>query len=104
MIAVYGAKGGCGASTVAHNLGWTISRHLELATVIVDLDLPYGTAGLNFNQDPPQGVVEAISTPDRLDATLMERLLSTLADNLSLLAAPATLDRHSSSTKRRSIR
>jgi pilus assembly protein CpaE len=94
VIAVYGAKGGCGASTVAHNLGWTISRHLELATVIVDLDLPYGTAGLNFNQDPPQGVVEAISTPDRLDATLMERLLSTLADNLSLLAAPATLDRH----------
>jgi pilus assembly protein CpaE len=93
VIAVYGAKGGCGASTIAHNLAWTIARHLELATVIVDLDLPFGTAGLDFNQDPPQGVVDAVSTPDRLDATLLERLLSTLADNLNLLAAPATLDR-----------
>ena len=93
VIAVYGAKGGCGASTIAHNLGWTIARHLHLATVIVDLDLPFGTAGLDFNQDPPQGVVDAVSTPDRLDATLLERLLSTLADNLNLLAAPATLDR-----------
>ncbi|SEC80686.1 pilus assembly protein CpaE [Rhizobiales bacterium GAS188] len=93
VIAVYGAKGGCGASTIAHNLGWTIARHLQLATVIVDLDLPFGTAGLDFNQDPPQGIVDAVSTPERLDATLLERLLSTLADNLNLLAAPATLDR-----------
>ncbi|MFI5013052.1 MAG: CpaE family protein [Hyphomicrobiales bacterium] len=93
VIAVYGAKGGCGSSTVAHNLGWSIARHLEVATVIVDLDLAYGTAGLDFNQDPPQGVVDAVSTPDRLDPTLLERLLSTLADNLNLLAAPATLDR-----------
>jgi pilus assembly protein CpaE len=93
VIAVYGAKGGCGASTIAHNLGWTVARHLQLATVIVDLDLPYGTAGLDFNQDPPQGIVDAVSTPERLDATLLERLLSTLADNLNLLAAPATLDR-----------
>jgi pilus assembly protein CpaE len=93
VIAVYGAKGGCGSSTVAHNLAWSIARQLGLATVIVDLDLPYGTAGLDFNQDPPQGIVDAISTPERLDATLLERLLSTLADNLNLLAAPATLDR-----------
>jgi pilus assembly protein CpaE len=93
VIAIYGAKGGCGASTVAHNLAWTMARQLQLATVIVDLDLPFGTAGLDFNQDPPQGVVDAVSTPDRLDATLLERLLSTLADNLNLLAAPATLDR-----------
>jgi len=93
VVAVYGAKGGCGASTIAHNIGWTMARHLGLATVIVDLDLPFGTAGLDFNQDPPQGVLEAVSSPDRLDATLVERLLSTLADNLNLLAAPATLDR-----------
>jgi pilus assembly protein CpaE len=93
VVAVYGAKGGCGASTIAHNIGWTMARHLALATVIVDLDLPFGTAGLDFNQDPPQGVLEAVSSPDRLDATLVERLLSTLADNLNLMAAPATLDR-----------
>jgi len=93
VIAVYGAKGGCGASTIAHNLAWTIARQFKLATVIVDLDISYGTAGLDFNQDPPQGVVDAVSSPERLDPTLLERLLSPLADNLNLLAAPATLDR-----------
>lgn len=92
-IAVVGAKGGVGSSTVAHNLAWSIARTLTTATVIADLDLGFGTAGLNFNQDPPQGIAEAVFAPDRLDANFMDRLLSKCADTLSLLAAPATLDR-----------
>ena len=93
MIAVAGAKGGVGASTLAHNLAWSISRTFEIATTIVDLDLPYGTAGLDFNQDPPQGVAEAVFAPDRLDANLVDRLLSKCTDKLSILAAPAVLER-----------
>jgi pilus assembly protein CpaE len=92
-VAVVGAKGGVGASTVAHNLAWAISRGLATATVIADLDLGFGTAGLNFNQDPPQGIAEAVFAPDRLDSNFLDRLLSKCAETLSLLAAPATLDR-----------
>ena len=92
-IAVVGAKGGVGASTVAHNLSWATARQLSLSTVVVDLDIAFGTAGLDFNQDPPQGIAEAIFAPERLDANLVDRLLSKCSDNLSLLAAPATLDR-----------
>lgn len=93
IVAVVGAKGGVGASTVAHNVAWAFSRSLATSTVVVDLDIAFGTAGLNFNQDPPQGVAEAIFAPDRLDANLVDRLLSKCSDNLSLLAAPAVLDR-----------
>ncbi|NEU10873.1 AAA family ATPase [Methylobacterium sp. BTF04] len=92
-IAVVGAKGGVGASTVAHNLAWTIAREQDTATVIADLDIAFGTASLNFNQDPPQGIAEAVFAPERLDANLLDRLLSKCSDNLTLLAAPATLDR-----------
>ena len=92
-IAVVGAKGGVGSSTVAHNLGWATARQLSLSTVVVDLDIAFGTAGLDFNQDPPQGIAEAIFAPERLDANLVDRLLSKCSDNLSLLAAPAMLDR-----------
>ncbi len=92
-IAVVGAKGGVGASTVAHNVAWAISQQLESSTILVDLDLAFGTAGLDFNQDPPQGVADAIFAPDRLDQALVDRLLSRCSDNLSLLAAPAILDR-----------
>ncbi|AMJ62336.1 AAA family ATPase [Bosea sp. PAMC 26642] len=93
IIAVMGAKGGVGASTVAHNVAWAIARNLDASTVIVDLDIPFGTAGLDFNQDPPQGVAEAVFAPDRLDANMLDRLLSRCSDNLALLAAPAMLDR-----------
>lgn len=93
IIAVMGAKGGVGASTVAHNVAWAIARNLDASTVIVDLDIAYGTAGLDFNQDPPQGVAEAVFAPERLDANMLDRLLSRCSDNLALLAAPAMLDR-----------
>ncbi len=92
-IAFVGAKGGTGASTICHNVGWAISRQLESSTVIVDLDVAFGTAGLDFNQDPPQGIAEALFAPDRLDTNMLDRLLSRCSDNLLLLAAPAVLDR-----------
>jgi pilus assembly protein CpaE len=93
VIAVVGAKGGVGASTVAHNLAWSLASVTEMATIVADFDLAFGTAGLDYNQDPPQGVAEAVFAPDRVDAVLVERLLSKCGDKLSLLAAPATLDR-----------
>ena len=93
IIAVMGAKGGVGASTVAHNVAWAIARNLDASTVIVDLDIAFGTAGLDFNQDPPQGVAEAVFAPERLDANMLDRLLSRCSDNLALLAAPAVLER-----------
>jgi pilus assembly protein CpaE len=93
IIAVIGAKGGVGASTIAHNIAWAIARDLQLDTVVADLDLGFGTAGLDYNQDPPQGIADAVFSPDRIDTNFVDRLLSKCTDNLSLLAAPATLDR-----------
>lgn len=93
VIAVIGSKGGVGASTIAHNVSFSIARDLELDTVVGDLDLGFGTAGLDFNQDPPQGIADAVFSPDRIDTAFIDRLLSKCTDQLSLLAAPATLDR-----------
>lgn len=93
LIAVTGAKGGVGASTIAHNIAWAIARDLALDSVVVDLDLAFGTAGLDYNQDPAQGVADAVFSPDRIDTAFIDRLLSKCTDHLSLLAAPATLDR-----------
>ena len=39
-------------------------------SVVADLDLPFGTAGLDFNQDPPQGIADAVFSPDRIDTAL----------------------------------
>jgi pilus assembly protein CpaE len=93
IVAVVGAKGGVGASTVAHNVAFSMARDLKLDSVVSDLDLAFGTAGLDFNQDPPQGIAEAVFSPDRIDTAFVDRLLAKCTDHLSLLAAPATLDR-----------
>jgi len=93
IIAVVGAKGGVGASTVAHNVAWMIARDLALDSVVIDLDLAFGTASLDYNQDPLQGIANAVFQPDRPDTALVERLLAKCTEHLSLLAAPATLDR-----------
>ena len=91
-IAFVGARGGAGASAVAHNTAYAMSERIGVNTVIVDYDLPFGTAGLDFNQDPLGGVADALSQPDRLDATLLDRMMVRCTDKLSLFAAPATLD------------
>ena len=93
ILAVVGAKGGVGASTIAHNIAFSIARDLALDSVVTDLDLAFGTAGLDYNQDPPQGIADAVFSPDRIDTAFIDRLLSKCTDHLSLLAAPATLDR-----------
>jgi pilus assembly protein CpaE len=93
IIAVVGAKGGVGASTIAHNVAFAVGNDLALDAVVTDLDLAFGTAGLDFNQDPPQGIAEAVFSPDRVDDAFIDRLLTKCTDHLSLLAAPATLER-----------
>ncbi len=92
-VAFVGAKGGVGSSTIAHNVAWSIARDMANDVVIADLDLPFGTAGLDFNQDPPQGIAEAIYSPERLDETYLDRLLSKCTEHLSIIAAPSTLER-----------
>jgi pilus assembly protein CpaE len=93
IIAIVGAKGGVGASTVAHNVAWAIARDLSLDSVVIDLDLAFGTAGLDYNKDPMQGIANAVFSGERPDTAFIDRLLAKCTDNLSLLAAPATLER-----------
>ena len=93
VYAFMGAKGGVGSSTVAHNVAWTMARLFGSDVILADLDLPFGTAGLDFNLDPTQGIAEAVFGADRLDEVLLDRLLAKCEDHLSLLAAPAALDK-----------
>jgi pilus assembly protein CpaE len=93
IFAFVGSKGGVGSSTLAHNVGWYLSRQLNTDTIITDLDLAFGTAGLNFNQETSQGVADALGQPDRVDQTLLDRLLTKCGDRLSLLASPGAIDR-----------
>ncbi len=93
VVAFISARGGVGSSTIAHNVGWCIAEGLKINTTIIDLDLPHGTAGLNFNEETGQGVADALTAPERLDDVLLDRLLVKRGEHLSLFTAPAVLER-----------
>jgi len=93
IVAFIGARGGVGSSTIAHNIAWTLSTDFDTNTVLADLDLPFGTAGLDFNQDPAHGIANAVFSSEGADEQMVERLLFKCTDKLHLFAAPATLER-----------
>ena len=93
VYAFVGSKGGVGSSTICHNVAWALSDTIKANVVIADFDLAFGTTGLDFNQDPVQGIADALSSPDRLDEVLLDRLLTKCSEHLSIFAAPVVLDR-----------
>jgi pilus assembly protein CpaE len=93
VIAFIGAKGGVGSSTVCHNVAYAMSESSKSNVVVADLDLAFGTTGLDFNQDPVQGIADALLSPERLDEVLLDRLLTKCSDHLSIFSAPVVLDR-----------
>ena len=96
FIAVTGARGGVGASTIAHNMAWAAAKRLNIRTILADMDLTFGTAGLAFNQDPRTAFGEAFGDPERIDVTLLERYMAGDDDNLQILSTPGALRQYDS--------
>ncbi|NNE58003.1 MAG: AAA family ATPase [Hellea sp.] len=92
VAAFFGAKGGVGSSTIAHNIAWCLAEVIGQETSLVDLDSSWGTTGLDFAYDATQGLEEALAQPDRLDDTLLDRIMLRHTAKLSILPASGTLD------------
>ena len=90
-ISVLGAKGGVGASTIAHNLAWSLAESAHVSTALIDLDLSFGTTALDFNHENQQTVADALLAPERVDDVVVSKLLAKVTDRLSLFTAPATV-------------
>lgn len=93
ITAVVGAKGGVGASTVAHNLAWALAERRQVNATLIDLDLAFGTTGLDFNQDSVAHVIDALDKGEALDETLLDRMLVKQTERLTLFLAPYNLER-----------
>ena len=90
-LAFVGASGGVGSSTIAHNVASTIARTYDCNAILVDMDMPFGTASLGFDLSPEHGLAQALKDGNRFDDVLLERLLTKCEDHLQILSAPATL-------------
>ncbi|MCI4663335.1 MAG: AAA family ATPase [Neomegalonema sp.] len=88
-FAVYGVRGGVGASVFTHNFAAELAMRGGKDALLIDLDIEFGTVGLNFNVEPKNTIADAYRDIDNLDDVKLARLLHAQQDKLKLLAAPS---------------
>jgi pilus assembly protein CpaE len=89
VITVSSTKGGAGKSVVATNLAVLLARRAAGPVCLVDADLQFGDVAVLLKLTPQHTIVDAVSAIHRLDAQLMQSLLSRHdPSGLLILAAP----------------
>jgi len=86
VFTVINAKGGSGATTLAVNTAVALQQH-HGQTILVDFS-PIGHAALHLNARPTFSVMDALQNLHRMDASLLEGLMTSTKDGLHLLAGP----------------
>jgi MinD-like ATPase involved in chromosome partitioning or flagellar assembly len=89
IVTVFAAKGGCGKTTLAINLGVALARYSR-RVCIVDLDLAFGDVAINVQLDPMRTVMDALPMAGHLDVTGAASLLAQYGPGLDMLLAPVT--------------
>lgn len=91
VIAVSGATGGVGCTSLAVNIGCNLAAKPENSVALVDLDLALGDADVFLDTIPDYSLVDVTQNVSRLDFQLLRRSLTKHASGLYLLPRPVQL-------------
>lgn len=92
VIAVMGARGGVGSTTIAGNLAWLLGVIAKRHTVFLESDLHMGSGALLLGAKTGPGLRMALETPDRIDPLFVERAAQPVAERLQVLASEEKLN------------
>ena len=92
VIAVAGASGGVGTTSLAVNIGCAIASDEANTAALVDLDLCLGDADVFLDTIPDYTLVDVAQNVTRLDFTLLKRSLTKHSSGLFLLPRPIKLE------------
>jgi pilus assembly protein CpaE len=92
IVAVYSGRGGSGTTTLAVNLAAGIVKWFSQETVLIDLNLQYGTMPLFFGVDPEYTIADVVRNQERLDAQLLKSFLMRMTDDLYCLPSPLKVE------------
>ncbi|MDE8346895.1 MAG: histidine kinase [Acidocella sp.] len=92
VIAVMGARGGVGATTIAGNLAWMLGVMAKRHTVFLESDLHMGSGALLLGGKTGPGLRMALEAPDRIDPLFVERAAQPVAERLHVLASEEKLN------------
>jgi pilus assembly protein CpaE len=89
-IAVVGAKGGVGATTVAVNLATSLHRASKAPTLLIDLHAAHGDAAVLLGAEPRFSVADALQNLHRTDESYLKGLATTTKAGIDLLSSSGT--------------
>jgi pilus assembly protein CpaE len=92
IIALTGATGGVGSTSLAVNLGCSLAANPENSVVLLDLDLCLGDADVFLDTIPEYTLSDVAQNINRLDLTLLKRSLTKHDTGLYLLPRPVQLE------------
>lgn len=92
IIAVTGATGGVGTTSLAVNLGCSLAANEANSVVLLDLDLCLGDADVFLDTIPEYTIFDVSQNIGRLDLTLLKRSLTKHDTGLYLLPRPVQLE------------
>ena len=90
IVTVFAAKGGCGKTTLATNLGVVLAKDSGTRVCVVDLDLAFGDVAISVQLDPSRTLVDALPMTGHMDTTGASSLLTRYQPGLDMLLAPVT--------------
>jgi pilus assembly protein CpaE len=91
VIAVTGARGGVGATTIALNLAGVLAEYSGLRIALVDVDAQDGCLALQLDVEPSRGLRDALERPERIDGLFVERVMHKITPNFSVLCAEESM-------------
>jgi pilus assembly protein CpaE len=91
MIAVAGATGGVGCTSIASNIGCILASEPGRSVALLDLDLALGDADVFLNVIPDYTVADVVQNASRLDIQLLKKSLTKHSSGLYLLPRPVEL-------------
>lgn len=89
VVAVIGARGGVGASTIAQNIAWSIAERQQQGAALVDLDIAFGAAAFHMQLGETPTLATVFEAPD--DQAALERGITRASARFQVLAAPANV-------------
>jgi pilus assembly protein CpaE len=90
VIAVFGVKGGVGASTIASNLAIALRGNRRADVLLIDGDLLFGDLDVLLDLHPVHRIIDVLQMFDPDDQELLRRMATEHSSGISFLAGPAS--------------
>lgn len=92
VVAFLGVRGGIGTSMLSQNIADAINYTYDAATILVDTDIGFGTAAMQFNIEPPYSLGDALKEQENLTPDVLDKHVFWYETRFGVLSAPLSLD------------